>query len=103
MIKPQGKINHLGGLGNNLGAAAETRQEVADVAVVLLDGEGQVLAGEELVVGNDPVEALPVIGDEGFALDPNLVEKPAEGSVVTPTQYPGDGTAGNGVVRAPNP
>ena len=103
MVKPQGQVHHLNGFGNDLGAAAEAGQEMADVAVVPLDGEGRILAGEELVPGNDPVVPFPVVGDEGFALDPYLVEEPSEGPVVTASQYPCDGTAGDGVVRTPNP
>ena len=51
MIDAQGQINHLHGFGNDFGTAAEAREKMADVAVVLLDGEGQVFAGEELVFG----------------------------------------------------
>ena len=103
VVKPKGKVDHLDASGNDLGLAAETGQEVADVAVVPLDGDGQVLAREELVLGNDAVVPLPIVGDEGSALDPDLVEEFPEGLVVTATQHPGDGAAGNGVVRAPNP
>ena len=103
VVKPQRKIDHLDASGNDLGASAEAGQEVADVAVVLLDWEGQVLAGEELVLRNDPVVPLPVVGNEGSALDPDLVEEPSQGPIVAATQHPGDGAAGDGVVRAPNP
>ena len=102
-MEPQGQVNHFDASGNDLGPAAEAGQEVPDVAVVLFDGEGQVLAREELALGNNPLVALPIVGDEGFALNPDLVEESPEGFVVTATQYPGDGAAANGIVRAPNP
>jgi hypothetical protein len=52
MIDAQGQINHL----HDFGTAAEAREKMTDVAVVLLDGEGQVLAGEELVFGDETVK-----------------------------------------------
>ena len=103
VIDSQGKIDHPGGFGNHLGTAAETGQEVSDIAVVLFDGEGQVLAREVLLLGDRSLVALPVIGDEGLALDPDLVEEFLEGLVVTATQHPGEGAAGNGIVCAPDP
>ena len=103
MVEPQGKVDHLGGFRNNLRAAAEASQEMADIAVVLLDGEGQILADEMLGTGDRPPEALPVVGEEAFAFDPDLVEKSPEGPVITATQHPGEGAAGNGVVGPPNP
>ena len=42
VVNPQGQIDHLDGFGDDLGTAAETGQEMANVAVVLLDGKGQV-------------------------------------------------------------
>jgi hypothetical protein len=39
VIKPQGQIDHEGDFGDDLGAAAKAGDEVADVAVVLLDAE----------------------------------------------------------------
>lgn len=46
----------------------------ADIAVALLDGEGQVFAGEELIFGNKPMKALPIVGQECSAFDPDFVE-----------------------------
>ena len=98
-VKPRQRAIQRG----EAGAAAAAGQEMADVAVVLFDGKGQVLAGKVPVLQNDPVVSLPVAGEEGPALDPDLVEEPPEGFVVTATQYPGNGAAGDGVIRAPNP
>src|ERR1700747_2779134 len=47
----------------------------ANVAVVLLDGEGQVFAGEELVFGDETVKAFPVVGEEGLALEADFIEE----------------------------
>src|SRR4051794_29127440 len=65
---------------------------VADVAVVLLDREGQVLAGEELPFRDQPVEALPIVRQEDVALDADPVEKSPAGRIITPTQLPGQGS-----------
>ena len=75
MIKPQRQIDHEGDFGDDLGAAAETGDKVTNVAVVLLDGEGQVFAGEELILRNEAVKSFPIVGQEGFALDPNFIEE----------------------------
>ena len=75
MIDAQGQINHLHGCGNDFGTAAEARENMADVAVVLLDGEGQIFAGEELILWNEAVKPFPIVGQEGFALDPNFIEE----------------------------
>jgi len=61
---------------------------VTDVAVVLLDREGQVLAGEELIFGNEAVKALPVIRYERVVFDPDFVEVLLTGCIVTPTRNP---------------
>jgi hypothetical protein len=103
VINPPGEIDHFLGLGDHLGLAAEAREKMADVAVVLLDGEGQVLAGEELVFGDETVKAFPVVGDEGLALEADLINEPLTGFVITATKHPGDGAASDRVVRAPNP
>ena len=75
----------------------------ADVAVVLLDAEGEVLAGEVLFLRDQPVEALPVVGQEDLALDADLVEKPLAGRVITPTQLPGQGSPCHRVKGPPEP
>src|SRR5512143_2941627 len=103
MISPQREIDHFLLFGDDLGAAAETGDEVANVAVVLLNGEGQVFAGEELVLRNEAVEALPVVGQQRFAFHASFIEEPLAGFVITATQHPGDGAASDRVIRAPNP
>ena len=62
MIKPQGQIDHKGDFGDDLGAA-ETGDEVTNIAVVLLDGERQVFAGEELIRNPLASDASPVEAD----------------------------------------
>lgn len=103
VIDTQGQIDHFDGLGNNLGAAAETGEEVADIAVILLDGKGQVLAREELVFGDKTMEAFPIVGEEGFTFEADFIDEPLAGLVITATKHPGDGAASDRVIRAPNP
>ena len=103
MIKPQGQIDHNGDFGDDLGAAAETGDEVTNVAVVLLDGESQVFAGEELILRNEAVKPFPIVGQEGFALDANFIEELLTGGIITATKHPGDGAPTHRVIRSPNP
>ncbi len=49
VVKAQGQIDHFLSLGDDLGTTTATRKEVANIAIVLLDGEGQVFAGEQLL------------------------------------------------------
>src|SRR3954452_13461020 len=82
---------------------AIVKPSMADVAVVLLDREGQVLAGEQLPLRDEPVEALPVAGDEDVPVDADLVEKSPAGRIITPTQLPGQGSPCHRVVGPPEP
>src|SRR5271167_705590 len=75
MVDPQGQIDHFRHLGDNFCAAAEPREKVTNVAVVLFDGKGQVFSGEELALGDETVIAFPVIGDEGLAFNADFVEE----------------------------
>ena len=75
VVDPQRQIQHFHGLGDHLRAATEPREKMTNVAVVLLDGDGQVFAGEELALRNEAVITLPIIGDEGLAFDANFVEE----------------------------
>src|SRR4051812_42326448 len=76
---------------------------MADVAVVLLDREGQVLAGEQLSLRDQPVEAFPIVGQEDVPLDADPVEKASAGRIVTPTQLPGQGSPCHKITRARRP
>jgi len=103
MIKPQGQIDHEGDFGDDLGAAAETDDEVTNVAVVLLDGDSQVFAGEELILRNEAVKPFPIVGQEDFALDADFIEELLTGGIITATKHPGDGAPTHRVIRSPNP
>src|SRR5690348_5044929 len=75
---------------------------VADVAVVLLDREGQVLARDELLGRDQPLETFPVIGHEDVAVDADLVEKSPTGRVITPAQLPGQGSPCHRIKGSPD-
>src|SRR3954469_18075954 len=76
---------------------------MADVAVVLLDREGQVLACEELLGWDQPLETFPIISHEDVAVDADLVEKSPTGRIITPTQFPGQGSPCHRIVGPPDP
>ena len=103
MQEPERPVDHVTGTRGDLGAAAEAGKIVADVAVVLLDREGQILAGEQLLRRNQPVKAFPVVGQEDTALDADLVEKSAAGRIITPTQLPGQGSPCHRIKGSPDP
>src|SRR3954464_7930522 len=101
--EPERRVDHVSGARGDLRAATKTGEIVADVAVVLLDPEGRILAGEELLRRNQPVKAFPVVGQEDTALDADLVEKSAAGRIITPTQLPGQGSPCHRVKGPPEP
>src|SRR3954447_718156 len=101
--EPERRVDHVTGARGDLRAATKTGKIVADVAVVLLDREGQVLAGEELLRRDQPVEALPVVGQKDIALNADLVEQSPAGRVITPTQLPGQGSPCHRIVGSPDP
>ena len=103
MIKPQGQVDHEGAFGDNLGTAAKAGDEVTNVAVVLLDGDSQVFAGEELILRNEAVKPFPIVGQEDFALDADFIEELLTGGIITATKHPGDGAPTHRVIRSPNP
>src|SRR5215204_6931127 len=103
MEQPERAIDHVAGARGHLGAAAEAGEVMTDVAVVLLNAEGQVLAGEVLLVRDQPAVALPVIGQEDVALDADLVEQASAGRIITPTQLPGQGSPCHRIIGAPEP
>ena len=103
MIEAKRKVHHFLDLGDDLGSASETSQEVADVAVVLLDRKRQVFAGEELVFRDEAVITFPIVGDEGLAFDADFVEELLASGVITATKNPGNGSPSDRVIRSPNP
>src|ERR1700678_4598617 len=103
VVDPQRQIDHFDDLGDDLRAAAEPCEKVADVAVVLFDGDGQVFAGEELVIRDEEVIALPIIGDERLAFAADFVEELLACGVITATKNPGDGSPSNRVIGSPKP
>ena len=103
VVDPQRQIDHFDDLGDDLCATAEPCEKVADVAVVLFDGDGQVFAGEELVIRDEAVIALPIIGDERLAFEADFVEELLACGVITATKNPGDGSPSNRVIGSPKP
>src|SRR3954451_21111013 len=101
--KPERRVDHVSGARGDLRAATKTGEIVADVALVPLDREAQILAGEESLRRNQPVKAFPVVGQEDAALDADLVEKSAAGRIITPTQLPGQGSPCHRVKGPPEP
>src|SRR5919112_3282322 len=101
--QPERPVDHVPGARGDLRAAAEAGEVVADLAVVLLDREGQVLAGEELLRRDQPVEAFPVVRQEDVALDTDLVEESPAGRVITPTRLPGQGSPCHRTIGPPEP
>src|SRR3954467_8724045 len=101
--QPEGAVDHVTGAGRDLGAAAEACKMMADVAVVLLDREGQVLACEELLGWDQPLETFPIISHEDVAVDADLVEKSPAGRIITPTQLPGQGSPCHRIKGSPEP
>ena len=76
---------------------------MADVAIVLLDGNGQIFAGVELRLRDETVVALPIVGDEGLAFETDFVEEFFASRVITAAKNPGDGFPSNWVISSPNP
>src|SRR5271156_4747578 len=103
VVDPERQIHPFHGLGDHLRAATEPREKMTNVAVVLLDGDGQVFAGEEVALRNEAVITLPIIGDEGLAFDANFVEEMFACGVITATKNPGDGSPSNRVIGSPKP
>ena len=56
------------------------------MADVLLDGERQILAGEELVFGNEAMITVPIVGDKRLAFDTDFIEELLASGVITATQ-----------------
>jgi hypothetical protein len=103
MMETQRKINHIDTLGYNFGPAPKARKVMTDIAVILLDRNGEILAGKELAFGNQAVVAVPIVGNEDASLHTNLVEEPLTSGVVTATKNPGNRLAAKRVKRSPKP
>ena len=101
VVEPQRQIDHLRALRNDLGAAAKAGKIVTDIAVILLDGKGQILAGEEVVFGDKTMKAVPVVGQECVTLEPDFIEKLLAGCIITPTQKPGQSSPLDRIKRSP--
>ena len=69
----------------------------------MFDGDGQVFAGEKLVVRDDAVITLPIVGDERLTFDADFVEELLACGVITATKNPGDGSPSNRVIGSPKP
>lgn len=81
----------------------EAGSAVTDIAVGLLNGHGELLAGEETMGRDQPVKALPVISDEAAASVINPVDQlPVAGSA-TITQHPSERATRYAVNGAPEP
>ena len=76
---------------------------MTDIAVVLLDGKGQILASEELVFRDETMKAVPVVGQECVTLDPDFIEKLLAVCIITPTQKPGQSSPLDRIKRSPKP
>src|SRR5919199_4652082 len=103
MQQLEGALDHVAGARGDLRAAAEAGEMVANLAVVLLDREGQVLPDEVSILGDQPAEALPLVCDEDVSVDADLVEKSPAGRIITPTQPPGQGSPCHRVKGPPDP
>ena len=79
----------------------ETGEAVADVAVVLLDGESQVLSGVKLFFGYEPVESLPVVRDKDFAFHSDLVEELLAGFVIALAEDPCESSFSDRIESSP--
>src|SRR3954462_2864170 len=101
--EPERRVDHVTGARGDLGTATKTGEIVADVAFVLLDREGQILASEELLRLNQPVKAFPVGGQGDTGLHSYLVEKSASRRIISPTRLPGQGSPCHRVVGPPEP
>jgi len=86
------QVDHCSAARTDLRSPAKTGEIVSDIAVVLLDPEGQALvgswAGEELGRGDASMVAVPVVGQEDPALESDFIEELLAGWIVTLTQNP---------------
>jgi len=76
---------------------------MSDVAVVTLNGNGEVFAGEQLLRGDQPMISVPIVGDEGDPRRSRLDEKLAAGCIITAAQNPGHSSPADRIIGAPEP
>ena len=103
MVEPQAEIDHSRAFRDDLSPAAKAGEEMSDVAVVTLDRDGEVLAGQQLFRRNQPVISVPVVGDEDDPLRPRLGEELAAGCIITAAQNPGHSSPADRIIGAPEP
>ena len=103
VMAAQRQIDHDRAFRDNLGATAKAGQIVTDIAVVLLDGEGQVFPGQELIFRDQTMTAFPIVGQERVAGEAECIEKLLTGCLITPTQKPGKSSPLDRIKRAPKP
>ena len=103
MEKAGGQVDHFPAARADLRSPTKPGKIVSDIAVVLLDPEGQVLAGEELRLGDATVVAVPVVGQEDPAFDADFLEEFLAGRIVTLTQNPGQGSPLERIEGSPEP
>ena len=99
----QGQIDHFPAARTDLRAASKPCEIVSNIAVVLLDPEGQVLAGEELRLGDAAVVTVPVVRQEDPAFDADFREELLAGRIVTLTQNPVQGSPFERIEGSPEP
>lgn len=101
--KGQRTVNHVAAARGDFGPSAETGKVMADVGIVLFDGESQILASEQLLFRDQSVIAFPVVSDEGFAFDADFIEKFSGRFIITPTQFPGQSSPCTRIIGSPDP
>ena len=60
------------------------------VRIALFHVEGEILAREQLIPWDAAVAALPVVGQELPARDPNFPQQPFQRGIRTWTNFPGE-------------
>lgn len=103
VVEPQAEIGHPRTFGDALGPAPKAGEEMSDVAVVTLDRDGKVPAGEQLLRGDQPMISVPIVGDEGDPRRSRLGEKLAAGCIITAAQNPGHSSPADRITGAPEP
>ena len=73
------------------------------VRIVLLYVEGEILAREQLILWDAAVVALPVVGQELPARDPDLPQQPFQRGIRTWTDFPGEVSPRKWIMGLPNP